>query len=159
MTIPVPSSVRTVRIYSGAQMLATRGISPAVPYRWPPKHPLDTDWWWVDATGWCQDNGDTLLAPPAKTITPNDGTLMCVATAISADGLQAGFLLTGGTSALSYTVTARLIGRTTGASWVGDIVLSMDKVVAVTSPPANMATMNGAALTFGGLTIAPGQSS
>jgi hypothetical protein len=148
-----------VTIYGERAPTRSRGlIGPTGRYKWPFKHALEVSWWWINAEPWCQDNGDTLLPPPAKTITPNDGTLTCVTTAISADGLQAGFLLTGGTSAVDYTVTVRLIGRTTGASWSGDIVLPMDAGAAITAPTNDTATINASVLRVGGTTLAPGQA-
>jgi hypothetical protein len=112
MTIPIPSAVRTVRIYSGAQMLATRGISPVAPYRWTPKHPLDVDWWWVDATGWCADIGDVLGAFTTGDVafSGGDGGMSIIATTKSTDNLQAGIRFIGGTSGVAYSVTVTLRG-------------------------------------------------
>jgi hypothetical protein len=112
MTIPVPSAVRTVRIYSGAQMLATRGISPVVPYRWATKHPLDVDWWWVNATGWCQDIGDIIDSFTISDIftTSGDGELLIIDTAVSSDGNQVGIRFIGGTPGQTYGVTVVLSG-------------------------------------------------
>jgi len=112
MTIPIPSAVRVVRIYSGAQMLATRGISAVVPFRWPAKHPLDVDWWWVDATGWCTDIGDVLgsLTTTNVAFSGGDGTMSILAVTKSADNLQAGIHFIGGTSGVAYSVTVTLSG-------------------------------------------------
>lgn len=112
MTAPTPSAVRVVRIYSGAQMLATRGITPTVPLQWPAKHPLDIDWWWIDATAWCQDISDiiTNFAASDVLLSGGDGTLSVIATAISADGHQVGMRWIGGTSGQNYTATVMLRG-------------------------------------------------
>lgn len=161
MTIPAPSRFRTVTIYGERAPIRSRGlVGPTSRYRWASKHPFESGWWWVNAGPWCEDISDTLLAPPAKTITPADNSLSIIATTISLDGLQAGFLFSGGDPGKGfYTVTVRLIGQKTGASWAGDILLPIESAVAIAAPPSGTATMNGSVLTIGGVTIQPGQSS
>jgi hypothetical protein len=112
MTTPTPSQVRVVRLYSGAQMLSTRGVTPTVPLQWPSKHPLDSDWWWIDATGWCQDIGDIIssFTTADVAITCGDGALSALATAISSDGYQVGIRFIGGTSGQRYGITVSLTG-------------------------------------------------
>jgi hypothetical protein len=108
----VPSRVRGFRIYSGQNSLSpTRAPNPLL-YKWPPKHPLDIEWWWVNATGWCEDIGDIInsFAASDVLISGGDGALSLVGTSISADGNQVGMRWIGGTSGQIYTVTVMLRG-------------------------------------------------
>lgn len=155
MTIPIPSAIRTVRIYSGAQMLATRGISPVVPYRWTPKHPLAVDWWWVDVTGWLTDPVGTVWDTIGQIATPTtlpDPALSIDQTIISADGMQAGIHLLGGTPGASPAIRIVLTTAATAQQWAGDIVLPIDNVAAVVTNPPNDGTLHGSVVTIGGLT-------
>jgi hypothetical protein len=152
----MPSRVRSFRIYSGQNSLSpTRAPNPLL-YKWSPKHPLETGSWWADASGWCQDIGDTLLAPPASVMSPADDSLMVVASTISTDGLWAGFLLAGGIAGTEYTITLRLIGKTTGVSWAGGVRLQCTAPAPALPAPAGLATMNRSLLTIGGKTLVPG---
>jgi hypothetical protein len=154
MTIPIPSAVRTVRIYSGAQMLATRGISPAVPYRWSLKHPLDADWWWVDATGYCSDASTTILQIGAS-IVSGDTSLSIAATYQTADGLYAGIQLAGGTAATSYTVRVK-ITFASGAMESWDISIPMQNVPAPPTPNLSLVTNNHDIVLLGGIPFPTG---
>ena len=111
MTVPVPSQVRVVRVYTVDQQLSARGGNVAT-LLWSTKHPLDIEWWWVDATGWCQDIGDVIgsFTTDNAVFTGGDGLMSILATAKSVDNLQAGIRFLGGTPGSTYTITVTLNG-------------------------------------------------
>jgi hypothetical protein len=81
--------------------------------QWPAMHPLDDDWSWIDATGWCRDIGDVLSAfttPGDVHLSGGDGNMSLLTTVKSTDNDQAGIRLLGGTPGVSYTITAILNG-------------------------------------------------
>jgi len=125
MTQPTPSKVRVVR-YSGAFTAFSRGITPVNPYRWVPKHPLDIEWWWIDATAFCSDIGDVLgsFASPASVFfTGGDGAMSILATAKSPNNLEAGVRFIGGTPGVDYTVTVIMNGSLGADTKAIDIIL------------------------------------
>jgi hypothetical protein len=111
MTTPVPSELRVVRLFATRGQSMARGITPVSPLTWPRKHPLSIDWWWVDATAWCQDIGDTIGSFTAE-IAQGDGLMTVLETIQSEDNKQVGIRLLGGTSGVPYAVLVTLTGAT-----------------------------------------------
>jgi hypothetical protein len=113
MAVPNPSQYRVVRIYGPQLSLAPTGSAATEGLRWQfPKHPLDDDWWWIDATGWLSDIADVLGTVNLSNIafSGGDGSLSVLAVIKSADNLQLGVRLLGGTSTVSYVLTVTLNG-------------------------------------------------
>jgi hypothetical protein len=157
MTAPVPSTVRTIRLYAGGAGPNAGLVSPDGPNlmpRWPAKHPLDNDFYWVNATGLCHDLQDT-IAQAGVSIVLGDSSLQVPMVAISTDGLQAGFMLEQGTPGLIYIVRAHLT-FTQGTSYAEDIRLQVRAHGPIPPPIPAFVTNNGDILTLGGLPFPSG---
>jgi hypothetical protein len=109
---PAPSRLRSVTLYPGGARSNMGLLGPDAMPIWPAKPPADIDWWWIDATSWCLDMGDTLgpCLMPSDLSVAGDGNLVILRAATSVDGFWLGMRLIGGTSGLTYLVTALLRG-------------------------------------------------
>jgi hypothetical protein len=158
MTAPTPSKICVVRIYPGSAGPNQGLITPntqSILY-WPPKHPLDSDWWWVDATWLCNDLYDT-IAQVGCALVSGDTAMTIPATAVSNDGLQAGFKLCQGTPGTAYTVRAHLT-FTQGARWAGDIGVTVSAQAPVPTPDPTLVTNNQDIVLLGGIPFPTGVS-
>jgi hypothetical protein len=155
MTVPAPSTVRTIKIYPGGRGPNMGLLGPNAIRSWPNQHPLSSDWSWLNATQLCADWGEQLLSPPGKSITGGDGMLQVLQSGISADGMQAGLLLTGGTPGILYTITMRLTGVISGRQEAFDVRLLISGAVPVVIAPM-LSTINRDTFAVGGLNISPG---
>ncbi len=154
MPPPIPSSVRVVRLYTGDQMLSTRGITPTAGLRWPAKHPLDDELpWWIDATGWLTDPHGRVwdtIGQIAYPTTLSDSALSITGTVISADGLQAGIYFAGGTPGQSSLLTFVLTGAATGEQKGVSVTLPILPVPPLPPNPSTDATLHKSLVTIGG---------
>jgi hypothetical protein len=124
-TGPVPSTLRSLTLYPGGARANMGLLGPDALPIWPTKHPSDIDWWWIDATRWCLDIGDTLgpcLIPSDLAIT-GDGSLVILRATISVDGFWLGLRLIGGTSGQTYLLTVLLRGSRGAAVKAVDLQL------------------------------------
>jgi hypothetical protein len=112
MTAPSPSAIRVVNVGGAPSAFGARFSGPSPCLQWPSKHPLDNDWWWVDATAWCSDIGDVLgtLNMSNVAFSGGDSAMSILAVANSADNLQVGIRFSAGTSGVFYSVTVTLAG-------------------------------------------------
>ncbi len=157
MTQPLPSQVRVVRIYAGTNLSAPRGLRSAVCLRWPPKHPLDSDWYWIDATGLCEDLRGTIVQVGCS-IVGGDGALTVPATTIACNGTQAGFRLCRGTPGVPYSVRAHLT-FSQGTRVAQDISVQVAALAAVPTPNPTYVTNNQDIVLLGGIPFPTGASS
>jgi hypothetical protein len=154
MTAPTPSQVRVVQVYSTAPTLELSGITAINLLSWPVKHPLDADWYWVNATGLCQDLNDTIAQVGVAVVTGDD-CLMIPMVAISDDDLQAGFMITQGTPGVTYTVRAHLT-FTQGTMFAVDILLPVNAHAPVPLPNPAFVTNNDDIMLLGGIPFPTG---
>jgi hypothetical protein len=112
MVAPTPSLIRVVRIYAGNAGPNAGLLGPNAILAWPPKHPLDVDWWWIDATVYCADIDDVLgsFTPTDAFFTGGDGGMTILAVALAPSGLMAGVRVLGGTPGVTYIITVILNG-------------------------------------------------
>jgi hypothetical protein len=116
---PAVSKVRVVKIYANAPMPLLGGVTPVTAFSWPIRHPLDSDFFWIDLTNWCGDASTTLLQIDAV-VALGDGELSILACGISG---QFGFVMPeGGTPGFVYTIQMRAIAST-GVSDTWNIAL------------------------------------
>jgi hypothetical protein len=122
MSVPQPSIARTIKVpvYRPQEAwTAVRHLS------WSPRHPLDANWYFIDATKWCADIDDTIALFIANDVSVSgpDQTLSVIATGVVTGGLIVGMRFSGGTSGSTYTITALLNGATGAQSEAFDISL------------------------------------
>lgn len=152
MGAPVPSTVRVVKLYPGGAGPGRGLLGPNAVLAWPQQNPLSAEWYWIDATNWCSDISDT-IGQVGQQFVAGDGAIVVRSTAISADGLQAGFLLTGSTPGITYVLRTRLTGRATGVQKATDIRILGSAQGAIVPAPVNAGTLNRDVLTVGGIPI------
>jgi hypothetical protein len=130
----------------------------ASPILWGIKHPLDSDYWWVDATLFCNDLGDT-IGQAGRSIVAGDGALTIPSVAISSDGMKAGFKLCQGTSGVSYVVRTHLTFLETAERVTFDLLLQVISPYPVPVPDPTIVTNNQDVVLLGGVPFPSGAPS
>ena len=93
------------------------GVNAALSFN--PKSTYDQNWWWIDATAFCQEDSDTLAFATASIVGP-DRLLVELSTLITDDQMKAGFHFSGGSSGAVYTVIP-VLTTTQGYTWSRNI--------------------------------------
>jgi len=152
---PVPSAVRSIEIYPGGRRPRQGLASPNALPRWTPKHPLEENVWWVDASALCDDLRDVILSA-GYAVVGGDGALSIESWCLSADARWAGFWLSGGTPGLEYQVRVHLSFTASRAAWGGDVLIPVSAVPSVPTPDPALVTNNGDILLLGGIPFPTG---
>lgn len=151
----VPSALRGIEIYPGGRRPGQGLVGPNAIPRWTPKHPLDANFWWVNASAFCDDLQDVLLSAGYAVI-GGDGALSIETWCLSADARWAGFWLSGGTPGLEYQVRLHLSFAASRAAWGGDVRLPVSALAPVPIPNPDYVTSDGDILLLGGVPFPTG---
>ncbi|GAB0118704.1 hypothetical protein [Acidisoma sp. 7E03] len=152
---PLPSTVRRFDIYPGGRRPGQGLAGPNAIAYWTPKHPLEENFWWADASALCDDLSDVILSAGYAVI-GGDGALSIDTWCLSPDARWAGFWLNGGTPGVEYQVRLHLSFTASRAAWGGDVLIPVSAVAPVPTPDPTLVTNNGDILLLGGIPFPTG---
>jgi hypothetical protein len=150
-----PSKIRQFRIYSGLNSYSPESATRPALYKWSPKHPLEENAWWVDASGLCKDIDDT-IQQVGYSVLCGDGRLFVDTWGLSECQRWAGLWLRGGTPNTPYRIRVHLTFKSSGAFWGGDVHLQVVALGAVPAPNPALITNNGDIVLLGGIPFPTG---